>query len=106
MPDQHRTRSSPIIRAVSCASGVATSGRLLAAQNGRCPICKATLPTAEPRPQTPREWEHWLTSTRNTITIVTQVTSTSDEAELRLIHAHCHNRDPALLPAYKPTGLA
>jgi RNA-directed DNA polymerase len=83
-----------------------TTGRLLAAQNGRCPICKATLPTAEPRPQTPREWEHWLTSTRNTITIVTQVTSTSDEAELRLIHAHCHNRDPALLPAYKPTGLA
>jgi RNA-directed DNA polymerase len=83
-----------------------TTGRLLAAQNGRCPICKATLPTAEPQPQTPREWEHWLTSTRNTITIVTQVTSTSDEAELRLIHAHCHNRDPALLPAYKPTGLA
>ena len=83
-----------------------TTGRLLAAQNGRCPICKATLPTAEPRPQTPREWEHWLTSTRNTITIVTQVTSTSDEAELRLIHAHCHNRDPALLPANKPTGLA
>jgi RNA-directed DNA polymerase len=83
-----------------------TTGRLLAAQNGCCPICKATLPTAEPRPQTPREWEHWLTSTRNTITIITQVTSTSDEAELRLIHAHCHNRDPALLPAYKPTGLA
>jgi Retron-type reverse transcriptase len=83
-----------------------TTGRLLAAQNGRCPICKATLPTAEPRPQTPREWEHWLTSTRNTITIVTQVTSTSDEAELRLIHAHCHNRDPALLPAYEPSGLA
>jgi RNA-directed DNA polymerase len=84
-----------------------TTGRLLAAQNGRCPICKATLLVVDHRPQTPHEWEHWLASTRDTITIVTQETGTPGEAEPRLTHAHCHTgRGTALLPAYEPVGLA
>jgi RNA-directed DNA polymerase len=90
-----------------------TSLRLLQAQDGRCPICRNVLLAVDDRPQTPHEWEHWLASTRNTITIVTQVTNIPDEAEPRLIHANCRDRHhvrydkrPALLPANQPTGLA
>ena len=57
---------------------------------------------ADQQPQTPSDWEEWLTSTRATITIVKPVTP--DTAEHRLIHAACNG--PALLPAYQPTGLA
>jgi hypothetical protein len=60
------------------------------------------------RPQTPREWERWLATTRKTITkVVTREADTPDEREPRLIHADCRNRSrPALLPAYQPKGLA
>jgi RNA-directed DNA polymerase len=79
-----------------------TSLRLLAAQDGCCPICKTPL-LAE-QPQTPSDWAAWLTAARTTITIVKPATGTSDEADHRLIHAACSG--PALLPAYQPTGLA
>ena len=79
-----------------------TSLRLLKAQNGCCSICKTPL-FAE-QPQTPTDWEQWLTSTRTTITIVKPVTGTPDTADHRLIHAECNG--PALLPAYQPSGLA
>jgi RNA-directed DNA polymerase len=79
-----------------------TSLRLLAAQDGCCPICKTPL-FAE-QPQTPSDWAAWLTAARTTITIVKPATGTSDEADHRLIHAACSG--PALLPAYQPTGLA
>ena len=42
-----------------------TSRRLYEAQNGRCPICKTTLPAIDHRPDTPREWENWLASVVN-----------------------------------------
>jgi RNA-directed DNA polymerase len=90
-----------------------TSLRLLAAQDGRCPICGDTLIPVADRPQSPREWEHWLATTRKTITKVAMRDGTSDAAEPRLTHAHCRNgrharpgNRPALLPAYQPTGLA
>ena len=79
-----------------------TSLRLLAAQDGCCPICKTPL-FAE-QPQTPSDWAAWLTAARTTITIVKPATGTPDEAAHRLIHAACSG--PALLPAYQPTGLA
>ena len=79
-----------------------TSLRLLKAQNGCCPICKT--PLFADQPQTPNDWETWLTSTRTTITIVKPVTGTPDTADHRLIHAQCNG--PALLPAYQPPGLA
>ncbi|MGO9902436.1 MAG: RNA-directed DNA polymerase, partial [Solirubrobacteraceae bacterium] len=88
-----------------------THQRLYQAQNGKRPICKTALPAIEHRPDTPREWEHWLASARKTITIQTRATST-DTAEDRLIHTTCRDRattrrgTPAPLPAHQPTGLA
>ncbi len=75
-----------------------TTLRLLPAQDGRCSICKIRLLADEQQPQTPSDWEQWLTSTRTTITIVKPVTP--DTADHRLIHAACNG--PALLPAYQP----
>ena len=75
-------------------------------QNGRCAICESTLTAVEDRPQTPREWEHWLASTRKTIDVVWDQ-GTPGNAEPRLIHLRCHHgSDPALLPAQPPSGLA
>ena len=91
-----------------------TSLWLLRAQNGRCAICKDTLFAVDDRPQSPLQWEQWLATTRKTvIKIAFREAGTSDAADSRLIHAHCRNahhapngKDPALLPAYEPTGLA
>jgi RNA-directed DNA polymerase len=91
-----------------------TSLWLLGAQDGRCQICADKLFAVDDRPQSPHQWEQWLATTRKTIIKVTmRASGTSDAAEPRLIHAHCRNehhartgRDPALLPAYKPPGLA
>ena len=52
-----------------------TTRRLIEAQDGRCSICGATLIADEAMPQNPREWEHWLDTTRDTInTIATRET--------------------------------
>jgi RNA-directed DNA polymerase len=85
-----------------------TSRWLIRAQDGRCPICKDALVPADDRPQTPREWEQWLATTRKTITkVVARGDGTPDEHEPRLIHAGCRKRSRlALLPAYEPSGLA
>jgi RNA-directed DNA polymerase len=89
--------------------------RLLQAQNGACPLCGQLLLDADRPPQSPREWEQWLTATRKAVTrnaITAEQGGTPDEAKLRLLHAHCHRRyarssnSPALLPASEPTGLA
>ncbi len=47
-----------------------TAMRLDRAQDGRCAICKTTLIAASQRPETPRDWEHWLATTRKTIDVV------------------------------------
>ena len=65
-------------------------------QDGRCAICKTTLLAASDRPQTPREWEHWLATTRKTIDVVWD-TANSDAAAPRLIHLHCTTRPPPRL---------
>ena len=85
-----------------------TSRWLLTAQDGRCSICRNALLPDVDRPQTPREWELWLATTRKTITkIVIREDDTADEHEPRLIHVHCRDgSNPALLPAYQPRGLA
>jgi RNA-directed DNA polymerase len=88
--------------------------RLLQSQHGRCPGCGQLLLDADRPPQTPREWEQWLTATRKAITknaIATPAGSSPDEGRLRLLHAHCSRRSagnrksPALLPATSPRGL-
>jgi RNA-directed DNA polymerase len=82
--------------------------RLLQAQRGHCPLCGQLLLDADRPPQSPREWEQWLTVTRKAMTrnaITAERDGTPDEAKLRLLHAHCHRRyarsskSPALLPA-------
>jgi RNA-directed DNA polymerase len=75
-----------------------TAMRLYRAQDGRCAICKATLLAASQRPQTPRDWEHWLATTRKTIDVVWN-TANSDAAAPRLIHLHCNT-------TRQPPGLA
>ena len=82
-----------------------TAQRLHQAQDGRCAICRATLLLVEDLPQTPREWEQWLATTRKTLDVIRE-DGTSDKAEPRLVHAHCSSTDPALLPARQPSGPA
>ena len=93
----------------------AASLRLLESQHGCCPLCGQLLLDADRPPQSPREWEQWLTVTRKAIirnAIVSRADGLPDEAKLRLLHAHCHRKytgkrkSPALLPASDPTGLA
>ena len=89
--------------------------RLLESQHGCCPGCGSLLLDADRPPQSPREWEQWLTVTRKAMTrnaIVLQPDGSPGEAKLRLLHAHCHRqhagnrKSPALLPASEPSGLA
>jgi RNA-directed DNA polymerase len=89
-----------------------TTRWLLAVQDGRCAICTDTLLPVEYRPQTPREWEQWLATTRKTITkVVIREAGTTDENAPRLIHANYRHQpprrgsSPVLLSAYEPSGL-
>jgi RNA-directed DNA polymerase len=73
-----------------------TAQRRYRQQDGRCAICKTPL-VASDRPQIPREWEHWLATTRKTIDVVWN-TANSDAAEPRLIHLDCNTtRQPPRL---------
>ena len=74
-----------------------TAGRLYRAQAGRCAICNDTLLADRDRPQTPRDWEHWLATTRNTLDIVWD-TANTDTTAPRPIHLHCNTtRQPPRL---------
>ncbi len=68
-------------------------------QNGRCAICRATLVPVEDRPQTPKQWETWLATTRKTIDIVWDQATPDKAGPPRLIHLHCQ-------PTRRPTRLA
>jgi RNA-directed DNA polymerase len=83
-----------------------TSLRLIAAQNGRCPICRGWLLDADDQPQDPREWERWLTRRKATIVFAERKHGPAGERNRQLTHAHCHRRHadggPVLLHAYDP----
>jgi len=88
-----------------------TSLRLLQSQHGRCPSCGDLLLDADRPPQTPSEWEQWLTVTRKAIIsncIVLWAPGTPEATSFRLLHASCHRQlaghrgKPALLPAPIP----
>jgi RNA-directed DNA polymerase len=68
--------------------------RLLRAQNGRCPLCGDHLLHVDQEPNSPREWELWLTGAQKALTrhslVVHGRQSTSDD--IRLVHASCHCR--------------
>jgi len=95
----------------------ATMLRLLRVQHGRCPLCQGLLLHADREPQSPREWEQWLTATRKAIrkhAVTVWGAGTPDErAATRLIHTHCRRRttrgDKGTAPlhtAREPSGLA
>jgi len=106
---QRRRRSRPPVDA--------TTLRLLRVQHGRCPLCRSLLLHADREPQSPREWEQWLTATRKAIrkyAVTVWGAGTPDErAATRLIHTHSRRRTTSdgdgtapLLAAREPSGLA
>jgi RNA-directed DNA polymerase len=67
--------------------------RLLRAQQGRCPICRDYLLHVDREPNSPREWEQWLTGTRRAITaqnLIADGRGTPDK--IHLVHVTCHRR--------------
>ncbi|GAC1503942.1 MAG: group II intron reverse transcriptase/maturase [Pseudarthrobacter sp.] len=90
--------------------------RLLKAQHGRCPACGDFLLHADHEPQSPREWEQWLTVTRkatNRQSLTPQVTG-NDNGRIpphHLLHTRCLARHRAQqaarrsAPPASPRGL-
>jgi RNA-directed DNA polymerase len=86
---QRRRRGTPPIPRVML--------RLLKVQQGRCPVCRGLLLHADREPQSPHEWELWLSATRtavrkHAVTATPGRRTPDDRAAPRLIHAHCHRR--------------
>jgi RNA-directed DNA polymerase len=91
--------------------------RLLARQDGRCPLCGDHLLTADQPPQSPEQWERWwLQVTRQAIAASYLAhhgrPGSPDGDQTRLVHASCQRglharqrRKPALQPA-TPSRLA
>jgi len=79
--------------------------RLMQAQHGRCPICGGYLLHADREPDSPREWEQWLTGTRKAIAKQNLIANPGNGIpdEIRLTHVSCERRrasvrrDPAPL---------
>jgi RNA-directed DNA polymerase len=91
--------------------------RLLQAQQGRCPRCRGLLLHAEHEPQSPHDWQQWLTATRKAIqrhavTAETGPGTSDDVVAPQLLHAHCARRQhadgnsSARLSAREPSRLA
>jgi RNA-directed DNA polymerase len=92
-----------------------TNLRLLRTQDGRCPRCGELLLHADRGPQSPREWEQWITVTQKAITrqSLTAQGNPDTPNDLRLVHATCRSRTPAKAAGTPnqphpnpPTGLA
>jgi RNA-directed DNA polymerase len=68
--------------------------RRLRAQNGRCPLCRGLLLHTDREPQTPHQWQQWLTAARTAIRrqaiTITGAHRPDDRTATRLVHAHCH----------------
>ena len=91
--------------------------RLLARQDGRCPLCRDHLLTPDQPPQSPHDWERWWLSIVRRAIAAEYLThhgqgDASDGNRTRLMHTSCHRRlrarqrrNPAPSPA-TPTGLA
>ena len=91
--------------------------RLLARQDGHCPLCGDHLLTADQPPQSPAQWEQWwLQVTRKAIAASYLVhhgrPGSAQDDQTRLVHASCQRglqarqrRKPALQPA-TPSRLA
>jgi RNA-directed DNA polymerase len=68
--------------------------RLLQAQHGRCPLCGDYLLHTDREPDSPREWEQWLTGTRKAIAKQNLIANGREGTpdQLRLVHVSCHRR--------------
>ncbi|MDB4872872.1 MAG: group intron reverse transcriptase/maturase [Gemmatimonadales bacterium] len=94
----------------------AATWHLLRRQRGRCPLCQGLLLHADHEPQSPNEWQQWLTATRkairkHAIASFVDLGTPDEHAAPHLIHTYCRRRlddgrNPALLPAREPSGLA
>jgi RNA-directed DNA polymerase len=67
--------------------------RLLKAQHGRCPSCGDHLLHADREPDSPQQWEQWLTGTRKAITRQNLSLTARGPDNIRLLHASCHRRN-------------
>ncbi len=68
--------------------------RLLRTQGGRCPLCGDYLLHADGEPQSPREWEQWLTGTRKAMARQSLAAHgyPGTPAGIRLVHVTCQRR--------------
>ena len=70
---------------------------LLKTQHGRCPLCGELLLFADHEPQSPEDWEKWLTVTgkavrKQAITATQEPGTPNGPVALQLTHAHCQRR--------------
>jgi RNA-directed DNA polymerase len=91
--------------------------RLLAKQDGQCPLCRDHLLVADQPPQSPTQWERWWLSVVRRAIAANYLThhgrgSGTDGNRTRLVHASCHrslrlrqHRNPTPSRA-APLGLA
>jgi RNA-directed DNA polymerase len=88
---------------------------LLQTQQGRCPRCRGLLLPAEHEPQSPHDWQQWLTATpkatqRHALTAKAGPGTSDDTAASQLLHRarrqHTDCNSPALLPDREPSRLA
>jgi RNA-directed DNA polymerase len=71
--------------------------RLLRTQHGRCSLCGGFLLFVDHEPQSPAEWEQWLTATRKALRKEAIATErdrggTDETVALQLVHADCQRR--------------
>jgi len=85
---RRRQRSAPPLDGASL--------RLLKTQHGRCPLCGGLLLLADREPQSPSEWEQWLTVTRRAVRkhaiTAERASGKPGDVAVRLVHAHCRRR--------------
>ena len=87
--------------------------RLIRAQRGRCPLCTDYLLHVDQEPNSPREWEQWLTGARKAITTRNLIADGHGAPDkVHLVHVSCHRRetgtnsDAASAHLNRPAGLA
>jgi len=83
-------------------------------QRGRCPLCRQMLLHADHEPQSPDEWEQWITVVRSAIrrqAIIADQQAVTPNGPLasRLVHTHCARKaarrnEHARHPAAEPHG--
>ena len=82
--------------------------KLLAAQDGRCPVCGDLLLDGDGEPQSPQQWEQWFMTARRTLRkqrVVHRVDGPGGErSSYRLLHARCHRRQAGWAEAQRSTS--